>query len=156
MNQIPNSVNEKILSEIKSRLNPDLKTLLLKVVFIHLITALVSLSVCPQFGFALFRTNLNLMDLFMKISPQFCDLACGAFFTMASVMSALVVLSRDELRMIRHRQMLATMILTLSSIGFLIMLNPQLFVQFTLLWILGCIGGAWLTLGLGARALKFA
>lgn len=156
MNQIPNQINQKILNEIKSRLNPDLKILFLKLFVIHLTTAVVTLSICPQFGFAFFRTNLNMMDLFMKISPQFCDLACGAFFTTASVVSALVILSRDELRVLRHKQILTTLMITLSSIGLLIMFNPQLFVQFTLLWLIGCLGGTLLSLEIGTRTLKFS
>lgn len=156
MNQIPNQLNQKILSEIKSRLNPDLKILFLKLFIIHLSTAVATLSICPQFGVAIFRTNLNLMDVFMKISPHFCDFACGAFFTMASITSALVILSRDELRMLRHKQLLAALVMTLSSIGFLIMLNPQLFVQFTFLWLIGCLGGTFLGLGIGTRVFRFS
>lgn len=156
MNQVPNQLNQKILSEIKSRLNPDLKILFLKLFAIHVTTAVATLSVCPQFGVAIFRTNLNLMDVFMKISPQFCDLACGAFFTMVSILSALLILSRDELRALRHQQILTALTLTLSSIGFLIMLNPQMFVQFTFLWVVGCLAGSFLSLGIGTRALKFS
>ncbi|MFA6238218.1 MAG: hypothetical protein WC635_12870 [Bacteriovorax sp.] len=156
MNQIPEQLNQKILNEIKTRLNPDLKILFLKLFFIHVSTAVVTLSICPQFGFALFRTNINLMDVFMKISPQFCDFACGAFFTAASIFSALVILSRDELRVLRSKQIYSTLMLALSSVGFLIMLNPQLFVQFTFLWLIGCIGGSWLSLDIGTRVLKFS
>lgn len=156
MNQIPDHLNQKILNEIKSRLIPDLKILFLKLFIIHLSTAVITLSICPQFGFAIFRTNINLMDVFMKISPQFCDFACGAFFTMASIMSALVILSRDELRMLKSKQLYSVLTLVLSSVGFLIMLNPQLFVEFTFLWLLGAIGGSWLSLDLGTRALKFS
>lgn len=156
MNQIPDQLNQKILNEIKSRLNPDLKVLLLKLFVIHLTTAVLTLSICPQFGFAIFRTGINLMDVFMKISPQFCDFACGAFFTTASILSALLILSRDELRLLRSKQIYSTSMLVLSSVGFLIMLNPELFVQFTFLWLLGCIGGSWLSLDVGTRVLKFS
>lgn len=155
MNQIPNQLNEKILNEIKTRLNPDLKILFLKLFAIHLVTAVVTLSICPQFGLAIFRTNLNLMDIFMKISPQFCDLACGGFFTMTSMISALFILSRDELRVLRHKRILAILTITLSSIGFLIMLNPQMFLEFTFLWLVGCVLGVVLSLELGTRALRF-
>lgn len=154
--KIPHHINEKILTEIKGRINPDSRMLFLKLFIIHLSTAVVTLSICPQFGFALVRTNLNLMHVFMKISPLFCDMACGAFFTACSMLSALVILSRDELRVLRHKLWLATALITLSSFGFLIMLNPQLFVEFTLLWFIGCVGGSWLSLDLGTRVLKFS
>jgi hypothetical protein len=156
MNQVPNHLNQKILSEIKSRLHPDLKRLLLKLFIIHLTTAVVTLSICPQLGFSLFKTGINLMDVFMKISPYFCDLACGAFFTSTSIMSALFILRRDELRLLRHKKFLTTSVMTLSSIGFLIMLGPQFFIQFSLLWLIGSFGGAMLSLDLGTRAMKFS
>ena len=156
MNQIPNHLNQKILNDIKSRLNPDLKVLFSKLLIIHLTTALVTMSICPQFGIAFFRSNLNLMDVFMKISPQFCDLACGIFFTTMSILSALLVLSRDELRALRHRKILTSLLITLSSIGLLIMLSPQLFIEFTLLWIIGSLAGSLISLELGTRVFKFS
>jgi hypothetical protein len=157
MNQIPNQVNHKILAEIKSRLSPDTKILLLKLFAIHLVTALVTLSVCPQFGLAVFRTNFNLMDIFMKFGgPHFCDFACGLFFTTTSMVSAFVVLGRDEIRVLRYKKTLATLTMILSSFGFLLMLNPQLFVQFSFLWLLGSVGGVVLSLEIGAKALRFS
>lgn len=156
MKQVPNHINQKILADIKSRLNPDIKILFLKFFVVHLFTALLTLSICPQFGFAIFRTRLDLMDLFMKVSPHFCDFACGAFFTTVSMSSALLILSRDELQLLTHKKIPAVAMVILSSIGFLIMLNPQLFLQFTTLWLIGCIVGAWLSLDLGTRVLKFS
>ncbi|MBC7538580.1 MAG: hypothetical protein H7281_07155 [Bacteriovorax sp.] len=156
MKKIPNQLNNKILTEIKLRLNPDLKFLLLKLFSIHLITALVTLSICPQFGLSVFKSNFNLMDTFMKIGPHFCDFACGAFFTTTSMISALIVLSRDEARVLRHKKFLASFTVILASLGFLLMLNPQLFVEFSILWLLGSIGGVVLSLELGTRVLKFS
>lgn len=156
MNKIPNQLNEKILTEVKIRLNPDIKILLLKLFSIHVVTALVTLSICPQFGFAVFKSSFNLMDTFMKLGPHFCDFLCGAFFTTTSMISALIVLSRDELRVLRHKKLLANLTLILSSIGFLIMFNPELFVEFSFLWLLGSVGGIVLSLEFGTRALKFS
>lgn len=155
MNKISNQINEKILNDIKSRLNPDLKTLLLKVFTIHLATAILTLSICPQFGFSIFKSGFNLMDLFMKIGPHFCDFACGVFFTSTSILSAIVILSRDELRVLRSRKLLVSSTIVLSSLGFLLMLNPELFVQFSILWLIGSIGGVIISLEAGSRVLQF-
>jgi hypothetical protein len=155
MNKIPNQLNHKILTEIKSRVNPDLKVLFLKLFTVHLVTALLTLSICPQYGSAVFKTSFNLMDAFMKIGPSFCDFACGAFFTTTSIISALIILSRAELRVLRHKKILASLTIILSSLGFLLMLNPQLFMEFSFLWLLGSFGGVVLSLELGTRVLKF-
>ncbi len=156
MNNISDQTKEKILSDIKSRLNPDLKTLLLKLFAIHLGTAVVTLSICPQFGFSIFKSGFNLMDLFMKIGPHFCDFACGIFFTSTSIFSALLILSRDEVRVLRSKKLLASATIVLTSLGFLLMLNPELFVQFSLLWLIGSIGGVVISLEAGSRALRFS
>jgi hypothetical protein len=155
MNTIPPSINRKILAEIKNRLNPDLKTLLLKLFAIHLMTAIITMSICPQMGFSLFKTRLNLMNTFMAIGPHFCDFACGAFFTSMSMITAFFILSRDELRLLRHRQLVTCLIMLLPSTGFLLMLSPLLFVQFSILWFLGSLGGVLLGLQLGGRVLRF-
>lgn len=156
MNKVPEHINSKILNEIKSRLNPDLKILFLKLFIIHLVTALITLTICPQLGYRLAHTPVDLMVVFMKVAPTYCDAACGAFFTMSSIVSSLFILSRDELRVLRHKKTLATAMITLTSLGFLIMLSPALFLQISFLWLIGCIGGTWVSLDLGTRVLKFS
>jgi hypothetical protein len=155
MKKIPSELNAKILNSIKEKIIPDTKLIMLKVFVIHLITALVTLSICPQLGFSFIRSKFNLMDIFMKIGPHFCDFACGAFFTTMSMTSILFVLSRDEIRFIRHKQILLILTLILTSLGFLFVLNPQLFIQFSLLWLLGTIGGIIISMQIGIRILKF-
>lgn len=156
MKKIPNQIQEGILNEIKSRLMPDLKLIFLKLFTIHLGTALLTLSICPQLGFSVFKSEFNLMDIFMKVGPHFCDFACGVFFTSTSILAALVILSRDELRVLRSKKILASLTIILPSLGFLLMLNPQLFVQFSLLWAIGSLSGAIVGLEVGTRVLKFS
>ncbi len=156
MSKISNQTKSNILNDIKSRLNPDLKILLLKLFAIHLATAILTLSICPQLGFSVFKSGFNLMDLFMKLGPHFCDFACGIFFTSTSILSALVILSRDEVRVLRSKKLLASVTIVLSSLGFLLMLSPELFVQFSILWLLGSIGGVIVSLEAGTRALRFS
>lgn len=154
MNKLPNELNYKILNDIKSRLIPDLKIILLKLFAIHLACAIATLSICPQFGFSTFKTNLNLMDVFMKIGPHFCDFACGAFFTTTSMIFVLILLSRDEIRVLRYRPFLLITTMILSSLGFLLMVNPGLFLGFTLLWLVGAIVGVIGSMEMGFRVIS--
>lgn len=149
--QIPASLNEKILKDIKSRLNPDLKMIFLKLFAVHLITALITLAICPQFGFQTFKSHINLMELFMKLGNHFCNFACGVFFTATSVFIALFIISRDELRVLRHHRFTAVLLLVLVSIGFFAIMNSQLFFELSLLWILGASSGTLLTLEIGTK-----
>lgn len=148
---ISNETNHKILSEIKSRLMPDLKIVLLKVFVVHILSALLTLTVCPQMGFSLIESKVNLMDLFMKIGPHFCDFACGTFFTSTSVGFLYFFLSIDEFRFLRFRPIFMLSIMILSSLGFLLMLNSNMFVQLTFLWLLGAGIGTLGTVELGFK-----
>lgn len=149
--KIPASIDAKILRSIKDRLNPDLKIILLKLSIVHLVSALITLAICPQFGFQTFRSHINLMDIFMKLGNHFCDFACGTFFTATSVFIALFIISRDELRVLRHHRVMTVLSIVLASIGFFVIMNPQLFFELSLLWIIGAISGATITLEVGVK-----
>lgn len=149
---ISNQTNNKILETIKAKLMPDLKIVLGKVFAIHIVSALLTLTICPQMGFKLVQNNINLMDVFMKLGgPHFCDFACGTFFTSASVLFIYLFLSQDEFRFLRYRPVLMLSTMILSSLGFLLMLNPNLFIQFTFVWLIGAIVGVLGTVELGFR-----
>lgn len=148
---ISRKTEQSILETVKAELMPDPKKLIAKVFVIHLFSALLTLTVCPQLGFSLIESKVNLMDLFMKLGPHFCDFACGTFFTSISVIFIRWFLSFDEFRFLRYHPFLLSATLVLTSLGFLLMLNPQLFVQFTMLWLLGAISGVVATMEISFR-----
>lgn len=147
----PTAIDEKILKTIKDKLNPDIKTIFLKLFSIHLITAIITLSICPQFGFQTFKSQFNLMEFFMKFGSHFCDFACGIFFTATTIFIAIFIISRDELRVLRHHRTMTVFSIVLASIGFFLIMNPQLFFELSLLWIVGAICGATVTLEIGTK-----
>lgn len=149
--KISASVDMKILKDIKTRLNPNLKIIFLKLFIVHLATAIITLAVCPQLGFQTFRSQINLMDIFMKLGNHFCDFACGIFFTATSIFIAIFIISRDELRVLRHHRIMTVLSIVLASIGFFVIMNPQLFFELSLLWIIGAISGAIITLEIGTK-----
>lgn len=151
MSNIREHINAKILSDIKKRLNPDLKNILAKLIGVHTLTTIITLAICPQFGFQFFKTSLNLMHYFMKFGQHFCDFACGTFFTVTSCFIATLIISRDELRVLKFNKFLAVFSLVLLSIGFFAIMSPQVFFELTLLWIIGASIGATLGLELGIR-----
>lgn len=130
---------------------PDLKKIVAKVFAVHIVSALLTLTVCPQMGFSLIESRINLMDVFMKVGPLFCDFACGTFFTSVSIGFLYFVLSHDEFRFLRFHPILMASTMILTSLGFLLMLNPNIFIQFTFLWPVGAIAGVLGTMELGFR-----
>ncbi len=153
---IPSSVNEKILKSVHEKLHPKISHLLGKVFLAHMISSVLTLSVCPQFGFKIFKLPINLMHTFMVFGMPICNFLCGLFFTTTSMLIASIVLNRDEIRALRHREVLAASVLILSSIGFFGIMNPNLFIEFSLLWLLGAVLGVIATVEISSRVLARA
>ena len=151
--KISGAVNDKILSTVKNKLHPKISLLLVKLLLIHTSTALITLSLCPQFGFKLFKLPINLMYSFMILGMPVCNFLCGLFFTTTSMIVASIILERDELRALKFKKTLAAGSLLLASIGFFSIMNPQLFVEFSILWLIGAFSGIVLTLEVSSRVL---
>lgn len=151
-----NTVDEKILKTVHDRLHPKTGLLIGKVFLTHMITAVLTLSVCPQFGFKMFKLPINLMHTFMVFGLPICNFLCGLFFTATSMAVASLVLNRDEVRALRYRKALAASVLLLGSIGFFGIMNPNLFIEFSLLWLLGAVMGIVGTLEISSRVLSRA
>jgi hypothetical protein len=156
MNKVPNQISEKILSNIHGRLHPKLSHLILKLFSVHLATALITLSVCPQLGFKILNLPINLMHAFMVFGMPACYFLCGLFFTATSTIMAAIVLRRDDIRALRFHKTLAASALILSSIGFFGIMNPNFFLEFSLLWLIGAITGVVMTLEVSSRILARA
>lgn len=135
-------INHKILKEIKHRLNPSFQNILLKLFAIHLMVGFVTLSICPQMGVSTFHTDINLMDYFMYFGPTICSMLCGMFFLFSSMLLGYLILSRDEDRLIKSKKFATTSILILYSIGFLVIFSPNIFVEFSLIWLIGAFLGS--------------
>lgn len=144
-----NELDLKIKSEIKKRLNPKPLDITLKVLVIHLFSAVITLAVCPQFGKKLFDFDINLMDFFMLITgPRYCVALCGTFFIGTSLFINTLFLNYDELRVIRSHRHLTVFLMVLISFGSFVMFDPILFLESTLLWFFGAILGGYLSLEL--------
>jgi hypothetical protein len=156
MRRVPDQINEKILSSIHEKLHPKLSHLILKLFSVHLATALITLSVCPQFGFKIFKLPVNLMHSFMIFGMPTCYFLCGLFFTATSTIMAAIVLQRDEIRALKFHKTLAAAALILSSIGFFGIMNPNFFLEFSMLWLIGAITGVVITLEVSSRILARA
>lgn len=154
MNDISKKIQEKILNDIHSKLNPPFQKIILKMFAIHLSVALITMSLCPQLGLSTFKTNINLMNYFMYFGKTSCNILCGIFFLSTSMFVSFLVLSHDEDRIIRSKRWLSTLCLILFSIGFFIIFNPRLFIEFSFLWLLGAFIGALISIEIGSLAKK--
>lgn len=148
---IPEHVSEKILKKVEAELKPKLSLLLTKAFIIHLMTAALTLSICSQLGVKLFKFDLNLMHSFMFLGMPVCNFLCGLFFTATSVIVASFVLTRDEIRALVYHKVALLAVLLLGSIGFFEIMNPNLFLEFSFLWLFGAVLGILGTLEISKR-----
>ena len=81
-------ISRNILSRVHADLNPSAYFVFSKLLIIHVFSALVTLSMCPQFGVRLLGEGMGLMHTFMILGPFGCLVACGMFFTGTSVFIA--------------------------------------------------------------------
>lgn len=146
MNNIPSTLSEKIKATIHEEIHPKMSYLIAKLFAIHIATAVITLSVCPQFGIRAFKFSFNLMHSFMIFGLPVCNFLCGLFFTATSMAIASVMLKRDEVRALKYKKSLTSASLILSSVGFFSIMNPTLFLEFSLMWLLGAIFGVVVTL----------
>lgn len=136
----PQHLNERVLSFVRSELSPSPWKVFSKISFIHFIAAILTLSVCPQFGFRVFGEGMGLMHYFMSFGPVGCPIACGAFFMGTSLFVSTFLLNPQELRVLRSHRLTELGTLTMLSLGFFIMMDPSSIVlSFALAWLLGAI-----------------
>jgi hypothetical protein len=145
----PKEVSEQILAQVHQDLHPSVWKTFSKLSLIHFAVALVTLSICPQFGFRLLGEGMGLMSAFMGLGDLGCPLACGFFFTGTTLLVASLVLRAEEIRAIRRNRFTELAALTLLSLGFFVMIRAEIALGFALLWMLGSIVGSLLALELG-------
>ena len=143
----PAGVSESLLARVRADLHPSPWLVFVKLSLIHFVTALATLSICPQFGFRLLGQGPGLMGYFMRWFGEVgCMLACGFFFLGTSIAVAIVVLRPEEIAVIRRRRLFELGALTLLSIGFFLMVDVAAVLEFYLAWAAGSLVGGILTL----------
>lgn len=148
---IPQGVTDAIFAAVRADLQPPAARVFSKLLLIHSAMALLSLSVCPQFGYRLTGEGMGLMHLFMAFGTYGCMVACGAFFTGMSLFAAALLLRAEEIRLIRTHRALSLGALTLLSLGFFVMIDADVILGLAATWFAGSLFGSWLTLELGWR-----
>lgn len=96
----PEKLDNQILSYVQSDLNPNGYSVLSKLVLIHAVIGIATLTFCPQFNFSL----TNNYDLFHYLHYKFgmiiCTAICAIIFMGSGAIFASFLLSRGELKKI--------------------------------------------------------
>lgn len=146
MSEINKNIEEALLKKIHNELKPSHKSLLLKVFFIHMLSAVITLSFCSQLGIKLFNIPFDLMKHLMIFGASYCDLFCAIFFTSTSFTLISLILKHDEIRFIKFNKTLFISFIILTTIGLFGIMNPEFFINFSILWLIGATLGSIVTI----------
>ncbi len=141
--QIPAFTQKKVLNQIHGLLNPNPLLVFLKILILHLIVGVMSLSICHQFDMNPFQTQHSLSDWFMQVGGHhFCMLGCGILFVGLSLLFAGYFLSREEIHALKKTEVLQTLTLGLISLGLFSAFGAQMALGLAAIWLFGgLIGG---------------
>lgn len=145
------SASSVLFQKVEGDLNPNSARVFGKLMGIHALVTVFTLSVCPQFGFRILGEGMGLMHVFSALGEWGCLVACGSFFVGSSILAASFLLSRDEIRQIRRHRFLEVGSLTLLSLGFFFMLDLEIVLSLAAAWFVGALLGGQALLELGYR-----
>lgn len=143
--QVPKDLNQKVLAQVHTLLNPSAWLVFVKLLGIHLVVGFFSLAICHQFGVNPFGTTRSLSDWFMEMwGHSVCMIGCGVIFVSFSIFAAGYFLSIEELKALRRTEFLQTLALGVVSLGLFAIFGTELALTFAGLWLLGALIGGFL------------
>ena len=141
------SNSQKIVwTKIESDLFPvvDPFRLIGKISFIQMSMLILILSICPQFGLGIFKNgHYGLTSLFMLISHEFCQLACGGLLFTSTLLALHFNLKITEIEWLQKNKMVFSfMALALTSTLFW-MFAPEIYLLTYIIWAAGAVLSQW-------------
>lgn len=145
----PAGIKAQIFDHVARDLNPSFWNVLVRVLGIHAVLSVVTLSICSQFGVQLFPL-LDLMNTFMFYAGHtYCMAFCGALYIGSSALSLSLVLTPEQVRVVRKNSLLQLLILSFLSLAILLFFGAEILLFPALLWLSGALIAGVLSLELG-------
>ena len=96
-------LSETLRRQVRADLHPSVLRIGLKLLGVYGSAGALTMTVCPQFGVGPLGGGHGLMGVFMEFGYLACAAGCGSFFMGSIVLAALMILNRDELRVVRQQ-----------------------------------------------------
>lgn len=145
----PISVRETVLARVSAQLNPSSQSVFLKILGIHAIVSLFTLSICSQFGIQSIKIY-DAMDSMMEVvGHTYCMAGCGVLYLGVSAFSLSFLLRSEEIKVIRRHSFLQFACLVGISLGAFLCLGAEVLLLPAALWIVGSLLGGITSLELG-------
>ncbi len=147
----PLHLTEKILARVHRDLNPPRSQVFLKVLGIHSVVSLFSLSICSQFGIQSIPLY-DAMNVFMKfMGHAYCMALCGFLYLALSALALSFFLTPEEIKSLRKDFYAQLLVLAGVSLGVFVCLGAEVLLFPTFLWLSGSLVGGLGALELGWR-----
>lgn len=144
----PKEISNGILKKISKDLNPSPEFVFFKIGIIHLTIGSITLLFCPQFGFG-FLSGMGIMHFFMALGKLACSILCGSFFLGSSTLFIGILLSREEMKVVRKNRFIKISFLGLLSLLIFHIFGELIVPGLAFAWLLGGILGGILSLEAG-------
>ena len=137
---VPSHLDESILSTVKKDLNPSPSLVLSKMGIIQAVTAVISLTFCPQFSYSLTNNHEVFHYFHHQFGAEICMIICGTIFLLPGTLLAGILLKRTELQLIRKTWYLEFFAFTAMALFAFFLLGVEFYVKSVFYWLLGAIG----------------
>ncbi len=151
---VPPTLTMRILGHVADDLNPSAFAVFRKISFIQFLVGTFTLLFCPQFGISL-TSSQGLMPYLMKFGDSVCMLGCGALFTGLSFIIVSVALRPEEIRALKRNEVLQLVSLAALSLGSFVCVGGEIVITLGLVWALGAVLSAAVTLEAGWAMRKY-
>jgi hypothetical protein len=145
----PISAREAVLSHVHRDLNPSGQKVFLKMLGVHSVVSLFSLSICSQFGVRSLRIYDAMDSMMAIVGHTYCMAFCGLLYLGLSALALSLFLRPEEIKIIRRHRIFQLTALAGVSLGVFLCLGAEVLFVPGALWIVGSLVGGITTLELG-------
>ncbi|MCX6112652.1 MAG: hypothetical protein NTY22_05120 [Proteobacteria bacterium] len=93
-------LDNRVRTQILNSLNPTLSRVVKKLSIVHFVSAILTLSVCPQFGIGPIGGGNGITSLVLQYGDLVCGLFCGAVFMGTTAFVSLFVFNKAEIKIL--------------------------------------------------------
>lgn len=151
----PAHLNRSILQTIDGKLNPSGQSVFVKMLGIHTVVSLFSLSICSQFGIQTFHVYDAMTTMMKVVGHTYCMAFCGLLYLSLSGIAMSFLLAPEDVKIIRRHKLLQLALLSGVSLGVFLCLGAEILMVPAIVWIAGSLLGGLITIELGWKARAF-
>lgn len=148
----PVRVSRSILETVRQKLNPSGHSVFIRILGIHAVVSLFSLSICSQFGIQTLPIYDAMNSMMKMVGHTYCMALCGLLYLSLSSLAMSALLSPEEVKVIRRQKLLQVALLTGVSMSVFLCLGAEILLLPAVFWIAGSLLGGMVTIELGWKA----